>query len=222
MAKRCETARPVTALDLDPRRTALLVVDMQNDFCSSDGFFDRAGHDVGPCRAIVPVIASLADATRAAGALVVYTMTVRTEPQRQRLRPKRHPARADDAAPATVGNDRYLPGAWGTQIVDELSPLAADLVVEKPRQSGFFRTRLAESIAAHGIDTLAVTGVTTNCCVDTTVRDAFMRDLDVVVLADAVAAFGAERHLHSSTLENLALFFGVVATAADYRAALDS
>lgn len=210
----------MTQLALDPVRTALVVVDMQNDFCSPGGFFDRAGHDIGPCRALLPRIAELADATRAAGASVAFTMTVRTEPQKQRLRPKRHPTASDGAPPATLGSDRYLPGAWGTAIVDELAPFAGDLVVEKPRQSAFFRTTFADDLAARGIDTLAVAGVTTNCCVDTTVRDAFMRDLDVVVLSDAVAAFGAERHLHDSTLENLALFFGIVVGSDDYLAAL--
>jgi ureidoacrylate peracid hydrolase len=207
-------------LSLDPARTALLVVDMQNDFCAPGGFFDGAGHDIGPCTALIPHLAQLAADVRAAGALVAYTMTVRTEPQKQRLRPKRHPHEADGAAPATRGSDRYAPGAWGTTIVDELTPTEADLVIEKPRQSGFYRTTLQEDLAHSGIDTLAIAGVTTNCCVDTTARDAFMRDLDVIVLSDAVAAFGQERHLHDSTLENLALFFGVVATSGELLAGL--
>jgi ureidoacrylate peracid hydrolase len=207
-------------LSLDPARTALLVVDMQNDFCAPGGFFDGAGHDIGPCTALVPHIAQLAADVRAAGALVAYTMTVRTEPQKQRLRPKRHPVAGDGAAPATRGSDRYLPGAWGTAITEELAPTEQDLVVEKPRQSGFYRTTLQEDLAHSGIDTVAIAGVTTNCCVDTTARDAFMRDLDVIVLSDAVAAFGQERHLHDSTLENLALFFGVVATSGEFVAGL--
>ncbi len=215
MAQRGEVARAVTELALDPRRTALLVVDMQNDFCSPGGFFDGAGHDIAPCRALVPRLAEVAAGVREAGALVVYTMTVRTEPQRQRLRPARHPVATDSAAPATLGNDRYAPGAWGTAITDELTPTARDIVIEKPRQSGFYRTTLGDDLAARGIDTVAIAGVTTNCCVDTTTRDAFMRDLDVIVLSDAVAAFGQERHLHDATLENLALFFGVVATSGE-------
>lgn len=220
MAQRGEAAGAVTELALDPARTALLVVDMQNDFCSTGGFFDGAGHDIAPCRALVPHLARVAASVRAAGALVAFTMTVRTDPQKQRLRPSRHPVEADGAAPATRGNDRYAPGVWGTAIVDELTPTEADLVVEKPRQSGFYRTSLAEELAERGIDTVAIAGVTTNCCVDTTARDAFMRDLDVIVLSDAVAAFGQERHLHDATLENLALFFGVVATSGELLAAL--
>jgi nicotinamidase-related amidase len=219
VAERGEAA-PAVTLALDPSRTALLVVDMQNDFCSPGGFFDGAGHDVAPCRALVPHLAGLAADVRAAGALVAFTMTVRTEPQRQRLRPARHPLEAEGAPPATRGNDRYAPGAWGTTIADELVPGAGDLVIEKPRQSGFYRTTLADDLAARGVDTVAIAGVTTNCCVDTTARDAFMRDLDVVVLSDGVAAFGRERHLHDATLENLALFFGVVATSDELLAGL--
>ncbi len=205
---------------LDPHRTALLVVDMQNDFCSPGGFFEQAGHDVAPCAALVDGIARLARDVRVAGGLVAFTMTVRTEPQRQRLRPKRHPGAGDAAAPGTRGNDRYAPGAWGTAIVDALAPTEADLVIEKPRQSGFYRTTLHDDLLRRGVDTIAIAGVTTNCCVDTTARDAFMRDLDVVVLSDCVAAFGRERHLHDSALENLALFFGVVMTSDELVAAL--
>jgi nicotinamidase-related amidase len=142
-------------------------------------------------------------------------MTVRTEPHKQLLRPKRHPMAATEAPPATRGSDRYLPGAWGTALADELTPAGHDLVVEKPRQSGFVRTTLQTELERRRIETVAIAGVTTNCCVDTTARDAFMRDLDVIVLSDAVAAFGQERHLHEATLENLALFFGIVATSAE-------
>jgi nicotinamidase-related amidase len=73
-------------------------------------------------------------------------------------------------------------------------------VIEKPRQSAFYRTSLGDDLVARGIDAVAIAGVTTNCCVDTTARDAYMRDLDVVVLSDGVAAFGRERHLHDATL----------------------
>jgi nicotinamidase-related amidase len=203
----------VSRPELDVTRSALLVVDMQNDFCSPGGFFDSAGHDIAPCRRLVPHLASLTEAARAAGLLVVFTMTVRTEPHRQRLRPSRHPVAADKAAEGTRGNDRYEPGAWGTQLTEPLAPTGADLVIEKPRQSAFYRTSLGDDLVARGIDAVAIAGVTTNCCDDTTARDAYMRDLDVVVLSDGVAAFGRERHLHDATLENLGLFFGVVATS---------
>jgi ureidoacrylate peracid hydrolase len=210
----------VSVIALDPARTALLVVDMQNDFCSPGGFFDTAGHDVTPCASLVAPLAKLVADVRATGARVVFTMTVRTEPQRQRLRPSRHPVATESVAPGTLGNDRYAPGAWGTAIVDGLTPSTGDLVIEKPRQSGFYRTSLYDDLEAAGVDTVAIAGVTTNCCVDTTARDAFMRDLDVVVLSDGVAAFGRERHLHDATLENLALFFGVVATSDELLAGL--
>jgi ureidoacrylate peracid hydrolase len=207
----------VPELALDPARTALLVVDLQNDFCSPGGFFDTAGHDIAPCAALLPRVAALAGRARAAGLPVVYTMTVRDEPHVQTLRPSRHPA---DGAGERRGNDRYARGAWGTGIAEAVRPEPGDIVVEKPRQSGFYRTDLEAQLRYRGVSTIAVAGVTTNCCVDTTVRDAYMRDFDVLVLSDAVAAFGAERHLHDATLENLALFFGVVAPSDDFLAAI--
>jgi nicotinamidase-related amidase len=125
------------------------------------------------------------------------------------------------AAGATLGNDRYLPDAWGTQILPELAPQAGDVLIEKPRQSPFYRTLLEDELRARGIEVVVVAGVTSNCCVDSTIRDAAMRDFDVLVLEDCVGAFAAEQHLHTATLENAARFFGVVATSADFLAALD-
>ena len=206
-------------LALDPAATAVLAVDFQNDFCSPGGFFDRAGHDIGPCTEAAERADGVIRRACALGAAVVYTMTVRTEPPPHRLRPSRRPARPADAGPGTLGQDMYEPGAWGTELAVE--PVEGALVVEKERQSPFHRTRLEEELRAGGIDTVAVCGVTTNCCVDCTVRDAHVRDFDVVLLSDCVGAFGAERHLHDATLQNAERFFGVVVPSAAFLDALD-
>jgi nicotinamidase-related amidase len=201
--------------------TVLVCVDFQNDFCAPGGFFEQAGHDVAPCAAALERTAAVATACREAGVPVVLTRTVRTEAPQRRLRPSRHPGEEtrETAAAASLGNDRYLPDAWGTQIAPPLAGLG-DVLVEKARQSPFFGTPLEEELRARGIEVVVVAGVTTNCCVDSTIRDASMRDFDVLVLEDCVAAFGAERHLHTATLENAARFFGVVAPSADFLAVL--
>jgi nicotinamidase-related amidase len=211
-----------TDLRLPLHATALVCVDFQNDFCSPGGFFEQAGHDIAPCGAALDRTAAVAAACREAGVPVVLTRTVRAEAPQRLLRPSRHPGdeTRETAAAASLGNDRYLPDAWGTQIAPPLAGHPGDVLVEKPRQSPFFRTPLEDELRARQIDVVVVAGVTTNCCVDSTIRDAAMRDFDVLVLEDCVAAFGAERHLHTATLENASRFFGVVASSADFLAAL--
>jgi ureidoacrylate peracid hydrolase len=199
---------------MDPSHTALLVIDMQNDFCHPKGAFASAGLDVSACAAVATVIARLLDRAREAGLTVVFTRTVHspgsTEPDRHRIVPGRD-----------HGVNRRalcLAGTWGAQLIDGLQPRPGDLIVDKRRYSAFYDTALEAQLRERGVGALLVTGVTTNACVDSTVRDAFFRGLDVIVVADAVAAF--EPHLHASTLENLALLFGAVVPACDVLAGL--
>lgn len=206
-------------MNLSPQATALVCVDFQHDFCSPGGFFEQAGHDIGACSAAAERTAAVAAAAREAGVTVILTRTVRTDAPERRLRPSRHPGAREDAAAGTLGNARYLPDAWGTQIVPELLPFG-DVVIEKPRQSPFYETSLEGELRARNLDTVVVAGVTTNCCVDCTIRDAAVRDFDVLVLSDCVGAFAAERHLHDATLENAGRFFGVVSTADEFLVAL--
>jgi nicotinamidase-related amidase len=106
--------------------------------------------------------------------------------------------------------DRFVPGSWGWQLVDGLEPEEGELVVRKPRYDAFLRTSLEDDLRTRGIDTLAIAGVITNCCVDTSARSAFMRGFDVLVLEDCVGTFAEERDLHASALRNLSLLFAVV------------
>ena len=89
-------------------------------------------------------------------------------------------------------------------------PEDGELVVRKPRYDAFLRTSLEDDLRTRGIDTLAIAGVITNCCVDTSARSAFMRGFDVLVLEDCVGTFAEERDLHASALRNLSLLFAVV------------
>src|SRR5438132_370930 len=95
---------------LDPARTALLVIDMQNDFCSSDGFFDRVGLDLTPGRTIVPRIATLLEALRRRSVFVVFTKSARRDPQPQAIRPSRPFYRQPGE-----GEQPFAPGSWGSE-----------------------------------------------------------------------------------------------------------
>ena len=196
-------------LDLHPGRTALLVVDVQNDFCHADGFFSSVGFDVSPCARAAERLIPVVGAARAAGWSVVWTMSTNVEPPTYRLAPLRF-RRSPGARPA----DQFVPGTWGWQIVDGLAPAPDELVVRKPRYDAFLRTGLEHELRERGIDTVAVAGVITNCCVDTTARSAFMRGFDVLVLEDCVATFAQERDLHDASLRNLSLLFAVIGTSA--------
>jgi ureidoacrylate peracid hydrolase len=190
---------------LDPRTTAVVAVDFQNDFCVDGGYFQTAGFDIAPCAEAASRTAALIERVRPLGVTVVYTKTEREQPPPHRLRSAR-------------GQDMYAPGTWGTALV--LEPAEGDPVFAKERQSPFHRTGLEDALRERGIDTVAVAGVTTNCCVDCTIRDAHVRDFDVVVLTDCVAAFGAERHLHDATLANAEKFFGILLASDEFAAAV--
>ena len=204
----------------DLERTALVVVDMQNDFCKPDGFFAGSGFDVSRCAEAVGRVQALLEEVRPLGVRVVWTKSMNNDPPAYKLPPTRFRRHEDDSLRGVRGSDYFVRGARGTEIVPELSPRADDVVVEKPRYDGFYRTALEDELRAREIDTLVFSGVTTNCCVDTTARVAFMRGFHVCVLADCVAAFGQEWDLHEASLRNLSLLFAVVSTSDELVAAL--
>jgi nicotinamidase-related amidase len=190
---------------IDRVRTALLVVDVQNDFCHPDGYFARVGFDVRPCAEAASRIRRVVADARAAGLTVVWTMSTNADPPVHRLLPLRF--RRDDVSRPP---DQFVPGSWGWQLVDGLEPRSDELVIRKPRYDAFLRTSLEDELRALGVDTVVLAGVITNCCVDTTARSAFMRGFDVLVLEDCVATFADERDLHEAALRNLSLLFAVV------------
>jgi ureidoacrylate peracid hydrolase len=209
---------PLSEFDLDPQRTALLVIDFQNDFCHKDGFFAGAGHDTDTCLAAARRTARLVDEVRPYGIPVFYSRSINPERPQYKLPPLRFRAPRDSNAfhVGVGGKNTFEPGSWGSELVDELSPAPDEVVIDKPRYNMFHRTELEDELRARGIDTIVVTGATTNCCVESTSRDGFMRGFAVLVLTDCVAAFGNEWHLHESSLTNLSLFFAVLATSDEY------
>lgn len=205
----------LSEFQLDPARAALLVIDMQNDFCKPDGFFAGAGHDVSTCQTAVDRTAKLLEELRPLGIPVLWSQSINPAPPVYKLPPRRfrRPRESPEFVTSVGGTNCFEAGTWGASIVDDLEVRPGDVVIEKSRYNMFHRTSLEDELRARGIDTLLVSGVTTNCCVESTTRDGFMRDYAMLVLSDCVAAFGNEWDLHEASLRNLDLFFAVVATA---------
>ena len=194
---------------VDLERTALLVVDVQNDFCHPEGYFAGAGFDVRPCADAAARLGPVVADARSLGLTVVWTMSTNADPPAHRLLPHRFRRAGSEGRPP----DQFVPGSWGWQLVDALQPQVDELVIRKPRYDAFLRTSLEDDLRTRGVDTVVVAGVITNCCVDTTARSAFMRGFDVLVLEDCIGAFAEERDLHDAALRNLSLLFAVVGDA---------
>ncbi|MFE7626116.1 cysteine hydrolase family protein [Streptomyces sp. NPDC057509] len=172
-------------------RTALVVVDMQNDFCDPSGVFARAGLRVDALDTLIAHINTLIAAARAAGQPVIW---VRME-------------WADDAAVGLLAQrspflrtEGLREGTWGAAVVPGLDQLPDDTVVVKARFSAFHRTALADVLERLGVGTVVVAGVRTDFCIESTVRDAFFRDLHAIVPEEAVAGYFEELHHNSLRL----------------------
>ncbi|MEP3436139.1 MAG: cysteine hydrolase [Hoeflea sp.] len=173
---------------LDPARTGLLIVDLQNDFLHPDGAYGRGGQKSADIGALPARVLPVVNALRQKGGWIVSTQFTLVpgkddvpfiSPHLKQIRPF-----------LTKGD--FAPGSWGHSLVDELLP--ADLSVEKVAYSAFYMTRLEWVLRKAGIDTLVVCGIVTNGGVASTVRDAHVRDFSTYVLSDGCAAFSAETH----------------------------
>lgn len=178
----------MTQKAFDPRTTALLLGDLQNDFIDSAGAYGRAGQSAPEIAALPQRLKPLRDALRAKGGLVIATQFTLVpgrngvplmSPHLQQLRPF---LKAGD----------FAPGSWGNATVDALQPV--DAAVEKVAYSAFYMSRLEWVIRKLGVTRLLVAGIVTNGGVASTVRDAHVRDIDVTVLEDGCAAFSPAVH----------------------------
>ena len=173
---------------LDPRRSALLLVDLQNDFLHPEGAYGRAGVRSETAAALPARLAPLARAMQRTGGVVVATLFTLVPgrggapliaPHLARLRP-------------FLGPGDFAPGSWGQRLVAELEP--ADFLVEKVAYSAFYMSRLEWVLDKAGIDTLLVAGIVTNGGVASTLRDAHVREYRTILLEDGCAAFSEEAH----------------------------
>jgi ureidoacrylate peracid hydrolase len=213
-------ARP-SPVEISPGSSAVIVVDMQNDFAAVGGMFDRANIDIGCIQAIVPRTAEVLRLARSVGMPVIY-LKMAFEPDLSDTGGPGSPtwlkhlplqAGASVTAPDGSASRVLIRDTWNTEIVTELTPEAGDVVVYKHRYSGFYGTELDEILRDRGVSSLIVTGATTSVCVESTVRDAVFRDYHCLVLEDCTAepiALDSPRSNHEASLLVLELLFASI------------
>ncbi|RVU15052.1 pyrimidine utilization protein B [Methylobacterium oryzihabitans] len=212
-------ARP-EALRLRADQTALIVVDMQNAYASPGGYLDLAGFDIAGAATVTAKVAQAAAAARAAGIPVIYFQNGWDAEYREAGGPgspnwhKSNALKTMRRRPELAGT-LLAKGSWDYALVEALTPQPGDLVVPKPRYSGFFNTAIDSLLRARGIRTLVFTGVATNVCVESSLRDAFHLEYFGVVLEDATHQAGPD-FAQRAALYNIETFFGWVSTVADF------
>jgi nicotinamidase-related amidase len=190
---------------IDPKRTALLTIDLQNDFLHAQGAYGRAGQGAPAISALPARIRPIADALRAKGGTFISAQfTLVPGPGGEPLIAEH----LKKLRPFLTRGD-FAPGSFGHALVDDLAP--ADYTVEKVAYSAFYQTRLEYILRALGIDTLIVGGIVTNGGVASTVRDAHLRNIHTVLLSDGCAAFRPE--VHEATLVSLGSLGPIVTCA---------
>ncbi len=198
-------------MELTRQKTALIVVDMQNSFCADDGGCGKPGLPIQNLQKAIDPCVRLVAAARAAEVPVIFT--------RYMYRP--------DYADGGVMIKHLLPelkdvkalqaGTWDIEIVPELTPVDGDFIVDKNRPSSFYATNLETMLSGLDAESLVVCGVTTNCCVESTVRDASHRDYKTFVVQDAVAELDDERH--EVALRSMDMLFADLTTVNDVKVA---
>ncbi len=216
---------------IDAARTAVLVVDMQNDFGSTGGMFDRAGIDISMIQRAVGPTAQVLAAARDAGIKIVY-LKMGFQPDLSDAGPPGSPSgikhlrlRVGETVRAPDGTESriLIRDTWNTDILNELAPRDGDTVLYKTRYSGFYRTDLDATLARLNAKYLILTGCTTSVCVESTIRDAMFRDYSCVLLADCTAepiGQGLPRSNHDASLLVIQMQFGWVSTSDEFVRAL--
>ena len=194
MANKAIEAEPYE-LEFDPKSTALLIIDMQRDFVMPGGFGEALGNDVTPLQATIAPTKRVLEAARKKGMLVIHTREGHrpdlTDCPPTKLVRGRGKIRIGDPGP--MGRI-LVRGEIGHDIVPELYPAPGEPVIDKPGKGAFYATELGDILEKYGIENLLVCGVTTEVCVNTTVREANDRGYRCVVLADGCASYFPEFH----------------------------
>ena len=173
--------------------TALVLIDMQRDFLLPGGFGETLGNDVSMLQKVVPPLAEVLAAARASGMLIIHTREGHLPdlsdcPPAKLQRGKPSMRIGDEGANGRI----LIRGEYGHDIIDELAPIAGEIVIDKPGKGAFYATELQAVLDTAGITHLIVTGVTTEVCVHTTVREANDRGYDALVLSDCVGSYFPE------------------------------
>lgn len=202
---------------VDPRHAALIVVDIQNDFCADEGFFGQTNQDLAMIQAMVPRLERFIDAARRAGVMVVFIRSIYDEVYLNEPMKERNQRRG-------LVMPRLLTGSWGTEFY-RVRPGPGEVVITKHRYSAFQGTELANVLRDSGIRTTIMAGVTSNVCVESTSREAYFQGFHVVFVDDCAAttnedfAGATSEEIHRWTAVNIQLTFGVVCKADEIEAA---
>ena len=224
-AARLLPARPEPIM-LRPKETALIIVDMQNAYASPGGYLDLAGFDISGAAPAIEKIKEAADAARAVGMPVIFFQNGWDPDYVEAGGPgspnwhKSNALKTMRARPELQGK-LLAKGGWDYELVQALPPQPGDIVVEKPRYSAFFNTNLDSLLRAKGIRSLVFTGIATNVCVESTLRDGFFLEYFGVVLHDATHHAGPD-FIQKATLFNVEKFFGWVSSVEEFRNALQA
>jgi ureidoacrylate peracid hydrolase len=208
------------ALSFRPRETALIVVDMQNAYASKGGYVDVAGFDISGAAGAIEATCKAIEAARAAGVTVIYFQNGWDPDYVEAGTPgspnwhKSNALKTMRGRPELAGT-LLAKGTWDYAIVDALAPQPGDIVVPKTRYSGFFNTNIDSVLRARGIRNLVFTGIATNVCVESSLRDAFHLEYFGVVIEDATHHLGPD-FVRQAAFYNIERFFGWVSNVNDF------